>query len=138
MAVDPRLVTIPPDEAKRVISNGLNVAELEIATLDVGDGPLVTLTVCAGAEAPEQLVWIDASVAVSPVDFHHTSPSGGAELDRNRGATHEDRPSHRPAFALVRSRTDTVAWLASSCESASLISRRSCSGQGASGSASLD
>ncbi len=137
MAVDPRLVTIAPDESNRVISNRLDVCELEVPSLDELDRPLMTLAVCTGAEAAQKLVRIHTSVAVCPVDFHDASPAGRAELDGFRGIGQQMRPSQPPEDPAVRFRTVTVAWCASSSASASRISWRSAPGHACSGSSEL-
>ena len=53
MAVDPGLVSVAPDEPERVIPHGLNVGQLEVATLHISDGTVVTLALRAGAEAAQ-------------------------------------------------------------------------------------
>jgi len=53
MAVDPCLVTVAPHEPERVVSDGLDVAEVEVATRHERDGTLVTLAVRTGAEAAQ-------------------------------------------------------------------------------------
>jgi hypothetical protein len=53
MAVDPRLVTVAPHEPKRVVSDGLDVAQIEVSTLHELDGTFVTLAVRAGAKAAQ-------------------------------------------------------------------------------------
>jgi hypothetical protein len=51
MAVDPGLVSVTPHEPERVIPDGLEVGQLEVAAFHEPNGPFVTLTVRAGAEA---------------------------------------------------------------------------------------
>ena len=134
MAVNPGLMSVAPQESERVIADRLNVGQLEITALGEPNGTFMTLAVRARAKPAQELVWVDASVSVCPIDLHHASSARRTQLDRLRGVTHEMRPSHLPDPAAVRSRTETVAWLASSSASASWISLRSRSGQGCSGS----
>jgi len=138
MTIDSRLVTIPPDQSNGIIANGLNVAELEVTPLDELDGSLVSLAVRAWAEAPQELVWIHAPMSIGPVDLHHSCPSGRAKLHGLGCVTHGTLPSQLPEAVAVRSRTVTVAWIASSSASASSSSCRSRSGQGSSGSSFVD
>ncbi len=49
MAVDPRLVTIVPTKAERVVSNRLDLVELEVSAFDPSNRTLVTLAIRAGA-----------------------------------------------------------------------------------------
>ena len=51
MAVDPRLVTIAPDEPNGVVAHLFDVSELEVSALDVANRTFVTLAVRAWAEA---------------------------------------------------------------------------------------
>ena len=133
MAIDPRLVTVAPHESQRVVANGLDVLELEVPSVDERNRPLVALTVRAWTVTAKQLVRIDASMSVLPVDLHHARAAGRAKLDRRwRVVIHEVRPSQRPDAAPVRSRTATVACCASSWSSASWICWRSTSGHGVS------
>jgi len=81
MAVDAGLVTVTPHEPERVVPDGLNVAQLEVATLHEFDRTLVTLTVRAGTEAAQQLVRIRAAMPVRPIDLHDPCTSRGTELD---------------------------------------------------------
>ncbi|MDH3817626.1 MAG: hypothetical protein OES21_03375 [Myxococcales bacterium] len=53
MAVDPAFVPVTPREPEGVVSDGLNVSQLEVSTLHVSDGTLVTLAIRAGTEAPQ-------------------------------------------------------------------------------------
>jgi hypothetical protein len=120
MTVDPRLVTVVPYQAKRVVADRLDVVETEVAAFHERDGTLVTLAVCAGAVAAKKLVRVDASVSVGPVDFHDAGAARGTKLERFRGlVVHCVRPSHRPEAAPVRCRTPTVACWPSSWSSAS-------------------
>lgn len=132
MAVDPRLVTVAPDEPDRVISDGLDVAQLQVSALDEPDRTFVTLAVRTWTEAAQELVRVDTPVPVGPVDFHDSSAARRTQLDWLRCVAHDRRPSQLLEARAVRSRTVTVAWLASSCASASRISSRSRSGQGSS------
>ena len=70
MTVDPCLMPITPDEAKRVVSDLLDVVQLEVTALYETDWALVALAVRAGAEPSEQLVRVAALVPVGPVDLH--------------------------------------------------------------------
>jgi len=130
MAVDPRLVTVAPDESDRIISDGLDVTQLQVAALHEPNRTLMTLAVGAGAEATQELVLVDTAVPVGPVDFHDSGATRRPQLDRLQCLAHERRPSQLLEAAAVRSRTVTVAWFASSCTSASRISWRSRAGQG--------
>ena len=132
MAVDPRLVTVAPDEPDRVISDGLDVTQLQVAALHEPNRTFMTLAVGAGAEATQELVRVDTPVTVGPVDFHHSGAMRRPQLDRVQCRAHERRPSQLLQAAAVRSVTVTVAWFASSCASASRISWRSRTGQGCS------
>lgn len=115
MAVDPRLMTILPDQTNRIVPDRLDVLELEISAIDEHDGAVVPLTVGTWTVSPEKLVRVDASVSVSPVDFHHTSAAGGADFERFEVViAHEILPCQRAEAAAVRARTDTVACCASS------------------------
>lgn len=120
MAVDSRLVTVAPYESERVVPHRLDVVELDVATFDERDGALVPLTVRAGAKTSKELVRVDTSVSVGPVDFHDPGPPRRAKLDWLVAViSHGVRPSQRPEAAPVRSRTPTVACWASSWSSAS-------------------
>jgi hypothetical protein len=132
MAVDPRLVTVAPDESDRVIPDRLDVTQLEVAALHELNRTFMTLAVRARTEAAQELVRVDTPVPVCPVDFHDSSATGRTQLDGLQCVAHEKRPSQLLEAAAVRSRTETVAWLASSSASASRISWRSRSGQGCS------
>ena len=70
MAVDPRLVTVAPDESERVISHGLDVAQLEVAALDEANRTFMPLAVRTRTKAAQELVRVDTPVPVGPVDFH--------------------------------------------------------------------
>lgn len=130
MAVDPRLVTVAPDESDRVIPDRLDVTQLQVAALHEPNRTFMTLAMRARTEAAQELVGVDTPVPVSPVDFHDSSATGRTQLDGLQCVAQERRPSQLPEAAAVRSRTVTVAWFASSCASASQISWRSRSGQG--------
>ena len=110
MTVDPGLMAIAPDESKRVISNLLDVAQLEVTALHVPDRPFVPLAMRTGTEASKQLVRERALVPVGPVDLHDAGAARRAKLNGfERVLVHEIRPSHLPEAASVRSRTLTVA-----------------------------
>jgi hypothetical protein len=110
VTVDPRLMSITPNEPKRVVPHGLNVVELEVPALGVDDRAVVTLAACARTVATKELVWIDALVSIGPIDLHDTSTVWSAKLDGlRRSARQGSLPSHRPEAAAVRSRTVTVA-----------------------------
>lgn len=132
MAVDPRLVTVAPHESDRVIADGLDVAQLQVSALDEPDRTFMTLTVRTWTEAAQELVRIGTPVPVGPVDFHDSGAARSTQLHRFRCVTHDSRPSQPPEAPAVRSRTVTVAWVASSWASASRISTRSRSSQGSS------
>jgi len=83
-------MAVPPHEPQRVISDLLNVFELEVPSLDETDWALVALAVSARAIAPQKLVRIHAAVPVIPIDFQDTGPPRRPKLDRRR---HEGRPS---------------------------------------------
>jgi len=138
MTVDSRLVTIAPHQSNGVIADGLNVAELEVTPFDELDGSLVSLAVRAWAEAPQELMRIHTLMPVGPVDLHHSCSARRAKLHRLGCVTHGVLPSQLPDAIAVRSRTVTVAWIASSSPSASSSSCRSRSGQGCSGSSFVD
>jgi len=109
MAVNAGLVPITPNESERIISNWLNVDQLQIAALGEPNGPCVTLAVRTRAKPAQELVWVDATMPICPVDLHHASPPRRAQLDRSRPVGHGVPPSHLPDAAAVRSRTETVA-----------------------------
>jgi hypothetical protein len=109
MAIDPSLVTVAPYESERVISDGLDIGELEVTPLHELDGPPVPLALRTRTEAAQLLMRVDTAVPVGPVDFHHTGPARRAQLDWLGRVTHEVRRSHLPDAATVRSRTPTVA-----------------------------
>ncbi len=132
MAVDPRLVTVAPDESHRVISDGLDITQLQVAAFHEPNRTFMTLAVGTGTEATQELVRVDTVVPVGPVDFHDSGATRRTQLDRLQCCAHERRPSQPFQAAAVRSRTVTVAWFASSCASASRISWRSRAGQGCS------
>jgi hypothetical protein len=120
MAVDSRLVTVMPYESERVVPHRLDVVELDVASFDECDGALMPLTVRARAKTSKELVRVDTSVSVGPVDFHDPGPPRRAKLNWLVAViAHGVRPSQRPEAAPVRSRTPTVACWASSWSRAS-------------------
>lgn len=76
MAVDPSLVTVAPNQPDRVISDGLDVTQLEIAAFDEPNRTFVTLAVRTWTKAAQELVRVDTPVPVGPVDFHDSSAAG--------------------------------------------------------------
>jgi hypothetical protein len=115
MAVDPGLVAVAPNEAKRIVADRLDAVQLQVAAPDEDDWPLVPLAVRTWAIPAEKLVRVYAPVPIIPIDFHDAGATRRTKLDGRRvGVAHETRPSQRPDAAPVRSRTATVAWCPSS------------------------
>src|ERR1043166_1556662 len=68
--VDPGVVAITPGKLESIVSDLLDVADLEVTARHVLDRAAMALTVRAGAVAPEDVMGKDGLVAVRPLDLH--------------------------------------------------------------------
>jgi hypothetical protein len=71
-------VTVAPHESDRVISDGLDVTQLQVATPHEPNRTFMTLAVRTRTEAAQELVRVDTSVPVGPVDIHDSGATGRA------------------------------------------------------------